>query len=111
MASASNGNSFESPNYPGKYRPLADCKWTLEGPVGESIILQFTEFDPVQILSGGRTEDASVTLAILSGKQNLTQQFFTSASNFMIVRFRSDATVDIRRTPFTSFRRRWATES
>ena len=107
----SSGDSIESPNYPGKYRPLADCKWTLEGPVGESIILQFTEFDTertfdtVQILAGGRTEDASVTLATLSGKQNLTQQFFTSASNFMIVRFRSDATVEK-----NGFRASWKTE-
>ncbi|KZS05970.1 Notch 2 [Daphnia magna] len=72
----SSGDSIESPNYPGKYRPLADCKWTLEGP----------------ILAGGRTEDSSVTLATLSGKQNLNQQPFTSASNFMIVRFRKELT-------------------
>ena len=108
---ASSGDSIESPNYPGKYRPLADCKWTLEGPVGTSIILQFTEFDTertfdtVQILAGGRTEDASVTLATLSGKQNLSSQFFTSASNFMIVRFRSDASVEK-----AGFRASWKTE-
>ena len=108
---ASSGDSIESPNYPGKYRPLADCKWTLEGPVGTSIVLQFTEFDTertfdtVQILAGGRTEDASVTLATLSGKQNLSQQFFTSASNFMIVHFRSDATVEK-----AGFRASWKTE-
>jgi len=107
----SSGDSIESPNYPGKYRPLADCKWTLEGPVGTSIVLQFTEFDTertfdtVQILAGGRTEDASVTLATLSGKQNLSQQFFTSASNFMIIRFRSDATVEK-----AGFRASWKTE-
>ena len=108
---ASSGDSIESPNYPGKYRPLADCKWTLEGPVGTSIVLQFTEFDTertfdtVQILAGGRTEDSSVTLATLSGKQNLSNQFFTSASNFMIVRFRSDATVEK-----GGFRASWKTE-
>lgn len=105
------GDSIESPNYPNKYRPLSDCKWTLEGPIGTSVMLQFTEFetektfDTVQILAGGRTEDSSVTLATLSGKQNLAQQFFKSASNFMIVRFRSDATIEK-----GGFRATWKTE-
>lgn len=108
---SSGGETIETPNYPGKYRPLADCKWTLEGPVGHAVVLQFTEFetertfDTVQIMAGGRTEHSAVTLATLSGKLNLSTQFFTSASNFMIVRFRSDATVEK-----AGFRASWKTE-
>lgn len=37
---ASSGDVVESPNYPHKYQPLADCKWTLEGPQGHNILLQ-----------------------------------------------------------------------
>ena len=36
----SSGDIIESPGYPGKYQPFADCKWTLEGPRGTNIILQ-----------------------------------------------------------------------
>ena len=51
----------ESSNYPNKYRAFSDCKWTLEGPRGTNIVLQFSNFeteknfDTVQILGGGRT--------------------------------------------------------
>lgn len=37
---ASSGDVVESPNYPHKYSPLSNCKWTLEGPQGHNILLQ-----------------------------------------------------------------------
>ena len=33
----SSGDIIESSNYPGKYAPFSDCKWTLEGPRGTNI--------------------------------------------------------------------------
>lgn len=36
----SSGDTIQSPNYPKKYDPNSDCKWTLEGPVGSRLILQ-----------------------------------------------------------------------
>ncbi|XP_045124302.1 sushi, von Willebrand factor type A, EGF and pentraxin domain-containing protein 1-like isoform X1 [Portunus trituberculatus] len=105
------GASIESPQYPKKYGPNMDCKWTLEGPVGHNIVLQFFEFDTeknfdtVQILSGGRTEDSAVSLTTLSGRQDLADRLFISASNFMILKFRTDATVEKR-----GFRASWKTE-
>jgi hypothetical protein len=47
-------------------------------------------FDTVQILGGGRTEEAATNIATLSGTLNLKDKTFTSASNFMIIKFRSD---------------------
>lgn len=64
------------------------------------LILQFQEFetektfDMVQILVGGRTEDKAVNLATLSGKQDLANRLFVSASNFMIIKFSTDASVE-----------------
>ncbi|XP_045614794.2 uncharacterized protein uif isoform X1 [Procambarus clarkii] len=107
----SSGDSIESPEYPKKYGPNMDCKWTLEGPVGHNVILQFFEFDTeknfdtVQILSGGRTEDSAVSLTTLSGRQDLTDKLFISASNFMILKFKTDASVEKR-----GFRASWKTE-
>lgn len=98
----SSGESIESPEYPKKYGPNLDCKWTLEGPIGHNVILQFSEFDTernfdtVQILSGGRTEDSAASLTTLSGRQDLTNKLFISASNFMIVKFKTDASVEKR---------------
>jgi hypothetical protein len=43
---------------------------------------------------GGRTEDKSVNLATLSGKQDLSNKLFVSASNFMIIKFSTDASVE-----------------
>lgn len=107
----SSGDKVQSPNYPSRYEPNSDCKWTLEGPVGSGMILQFAEFetepnfDTVQILAGGRTEESSVTLATLSGNQNTTSRTFVTASNLMIVKFRSDSAVEKR-----GFRASWKTE-
>lgn len=108
---ASSGDVVESPYYPHKYAPLTNCKWTLEGPQGHNILLQFQEFetertfDTVQILAGGRTEDTSINLATLSGKQDLTNRSFVSASNFMIIKFSTDASVERK-----GFRASWKTE-
>ncbi|RZF48635.1 hypothetical protein LSTR_LSTR017642 [Laodelphax striatellus] len=63
-------------------------------------MMQFQEFDTeksfdtVQILVGGRTEDKSVNLATLSGKLDLGNKSFVSASNFMIIKFSTDASVE-----------------
>ncbi|KAG8295757.1 calcium ion binding [Homalodisca vitripennis] len=108
---ASSGDVVESPNYPHKYEPLSTCKWTLEGPQGHNILLQFQEFetektfDTVQILVGGRTEDKAVSLATLSGKQDLGNKSFVSASNFMIIKFNTDGSVEKK-----GFRASWKTE-
>lgn len=109
---ASSGDVVESPNYPHKYPPFSDCKWTLEGPQGQNIVLQFQDFeteksfDTVQILVGGRTEDKSVNLATLSGKQDLSSKIYVSASNFMIIKFSTDGSVERK-----GFRAAWKTES
>lgn len=107
----SGGDVIESPNYPHKYNALSKCKWILEGPIGSNIILQFQDFetektfDTVQILVGGRTEDKSVSLATLSGREELANKPFITASNFMIVKFISDGSVERK-----GFRATWKTE-
>lgn len=74
-------------------------------------VFQFQEFeteksfDTVQILVGGRTEEKSVNLATLSGKQDLNNKLFVSASNFMIIKFSTDASVERK-----GFRASWKTE-
>ncbi|XP_059477749.1 uncharacterized protein LOC132198041 isoform X1 [Neocloeon triangulifer] len=109
--SASGGDVLESPGYPHKYSSLADCKWTLEGPSGHNILLQFQDFetergfDTVTVLAGGRTEREAAPLATLSGKQDLSTRLFVSASNFMVVKFSSDASVERK-----GFRASWKTE-
>lgn len=107
----SGGDVIESPNYPARYNALSKCKWTLEGPQGSNIILQFQDFetekifDTVQILVGGRTEDKSVPLATLSGRQDIQNKPYVTASNFMIVKFVSDGSVERK-----GFRATWKTE-
>lgn len=107
----SGGDVIESPNYPHKYGALSKCKWTLEGPQGSNIVLQFQDFDTektfdtVQVLVGGRTEEKSVSLATLSGKEDLANKPFVTASNFMIVKFTSDGSVERK-----GFRATWKTE-
>ena len=69
---------------------ISDCK-----------SLQFSKFDTekvfdtVQILGGGRTEETAVNIATLSGSlEDMETTTFTSASNFMIIKFRSDESVE-----------------
>ena len=52
------------------------------------------DFDTAQILTGGTTEESAVTIRSLSGQEDLSRSLFTAASNFMIVKFRSDASVE-----------------
>ena len=60
----------------------------------------------MQILGGGRTEDSAVNIATLSGNlEGIKDQTFVSASNFMIIKFKSDASVEKR-----GFRASWVTE-
>lgn len=107
----SGGDVIETPNFPHKYDALARCKWTLEGPQGSNIVLQFQEFDTektfdtVQILVGGRTEEKAVSLATVSGKMDLASKPFVTASNFMIVKFTTDGSIERK-----GFRATWKTE-
>ena len=102
----------ESENYPNKYKEFSDCKWTLEGPRGTNIVLQFSNFeteknfDTVQILGGGRTDDTAVNMASLSGSLDLTSKTFVSASNFMVIKFKTDGSVEK-----SGFRASWRTEA
>jgi len=96
-----NSGQVESPGNGGNYAQFSDCKWTLEGPQGTNIVLVFSKFDTekvfdtVQILGGGRTEETAVNIATLSGSlEDMETTTFTSASNFMIIKFRSDESVE-----------------
>lgn len=108
---ASSGDKVQSVNYPQRYEPNADCKWTLEGPLDAGMVLQFYEFDTerhfdqVQVLAGARTDERAFSLATFSGQLNLTSRPFVTGSNLMIVKFRSDALVERR-----GFRASWKTE-
>ncbi|CAB4057448.1 unnamed protein product [Lepeophtheirus salmonis] len=108
----SSGDIIESKNYPLKYDSLSNCKWTLEGPQGTTILLQFSEFDTeqnfdtVQILSGGRTEESAINVATLSGHLQLKDRTFVSASNFMLIKFQTDSSVEKK-----GFRASWRTET
>ena len=58
-------------------------------------------------MGGGRTEDTAVNIATLSGRgDEYTAKTFTSASNFMVIKFRSDGSVEKR-----GFRASWRTEA
>ena len=76
-----------------------------------STIFQFSEFDTeknfdtVQILGGGRTEETAVNIATLSSTLDKPNQRFVSASNFMIIKFKSDGAVEK-----GGFRGSWRTE-
>lgn len=77
---------------------LLSSEWNLKCDFG-SYKFQFSEFetekgfDTVQVLGGARTETAAVNVNTISGRLN-SSAVFTSASNFMIVKFRSDASVE-----------------
>ena len=86
----SSGDIIKSQNYPGKYQPFSDCKWTLEGPRGTNIVLQFSEFDTeknfdtVQILGGGRTDDTAVNMASLSGMYRFLSACMLFSYSFLV---------------------------
>lgn len=75
-------------------------------------MLQITEFDTeqnfdtVQILAGGKTEENSVALASLSGNQVNTSRVYVTASNHMIIKFNTDGAVEKR-----GFRASWKIET
>lgn len=77
------------------------------------MLFQFSEFDTeknfdtVQILGGGRTEETASSMASLSGSgdDKITDRIFVSASNFMVIKFRTDGSVEKR-----GFRASWRTE-
>ena len=88
------------------FRPRLDCHHHLHftlPPFQDSKpqpLFQFSQFetekvfDTVQILGGGRTEETATNIATLSGSLDLQSKSFTSASNFMIIKFRSDEAVE-----------------
>ena len=56
-------------------------------------------------MGGGRTEDTAVNIATLSGTLDTQNQRFVSASNFMVIKFKSDGGNEK-----TGFRGAWRTE-
>lgn len=106
------GEKIQSPNYPLRYDSNLNCKWQIESPLGNGIVLQITEFeteqnfDTVQILAGARTEEHSVSLATLSGSQVNTSRVYVTASNHMIIKMNTDGAIEKR-----GFRASWKTES
>ncbi|CAJ0918219.1 unnamed protein product, partial [Mesorhabditis belari] len=93
---------FATPNYPASYKGNTACRWVIESPINTRIHLEFEYFeteaneDIVTILDGGPSENASTVLASISGNKSPEELSFTSASNIIIVRFRSDALVQAR---------------
>lgn len=110
-ASSGSSDKLQSINYPQRYEPNANCKWTLEAPLEASLALQFYEFDTekhfdsVQVLAGAKTEDKAFSLASLSGRLNLSQRALATGSNLMIVKFKSDSQIERR-----GFRASWKSE-
>ncbi|XP_034843208.1 deleted in malignant brain tumors 1 protein [Mirounga leonina] len=98
--------AFSSPSYPGYYPNNAECVWEIEVNSGYRINLGFShlqlethrncDFDYVEI------SDGSLNSSNLLGKIcNDTRQIFTSSYNRMIVRFRSD--VSVQNTGFSAW--------
>ncbi|XP_064451617.1 deleted in malignant brain tumors 1 protein [Mirounga angustirostris] len=98
--------AFSSPSYPGYYPNNAECVWEIEVNSGYRISLGFShlqlethrncDFDYVEI------SDGSLNSSNLLGKIcNDTRQIFTSSYNRMIVRFRSD--VSVQNTGFSAW--------
>ncbi|CAL1543397.1 unnamed protein product, partial [Lymnaea stagnalis] len=89
-----------SVGYPEFYRANTSCKWTIEGPVGSVIEIDFTivsteaGVDEIVILGSGKSDSYSVTLGRLSG--TVSYSTFRSGNNFMIVRFTSDGVTQMR---------------
>ncbi|KAK2159263.1 hypothetical protein NP493_1730g00007 [Ridgeia piscesae] len=79
------------------YEPNSACRWTLEGPEGTRLELQFKAFnteknrDEVQVWVGGKTETTAKMVARLSGSEDLNMiPVFYSPNNYMFVKFTSD---------------------
>jgi hypothetical protein len=74
----------------------------IEGPINSRIQLKFDFFeteqhlDVVHILDGGPAENASAVIATLSGVQAVNDLVFTSSTNMIVIRFRTDALIQAR---------------
>ncbi|XP_061175426.1 uncharacterized protein LOC133184388 [Saccostrea echinata] len=91
---------IQSPNYPQNYRASQVCTWTIIGPEGSNIFLEFSSFntekdtDIVEILIGGRTESTAQSIARLSGQPSLPTIRYRSHNNYMIIRFSTDSATE-----------------
>eukprot|EP00105_Crassostrea_gigas_P024115 XP_011444257.1 PREDICTED: sushi, von Willebrand factor type A, EGF and pentraxin domain-containing protein 1 isoform X2 [Crassostrea gigas] len=96
LDTASSGR-IQSPNHPSNYLPSRVCTWTIVGPEGSNIYLEFTSFntekdtDIVEVLIGGRTESTARSVARLSGQPSLSTARYRSYNNYMIIRFSTDS--------------------
>ncbi|XP_045020100.1 deleted in malignant brain tumors 1 protein isoform X13 [Bubalus bubalis] len=103
--SSASGN-FSSPSYPGHYPNNADCVWEIQVNPGYLINLGFDtlqlethsscSYDYVEILNGPLSSNASARRIC-----HYTREIFTSYSNRLTVRFRSDGSV--RKTGFSAW--------
>ncbi|XP_070637120.1 scavenger receptor cysteine-rich domain-containing protein DMBT1 isoform X28 [Bos indicus] len=94
---SASGN-FSSPSYPGYYPNNADCVWEIQVNPGYLINLGFDSlqlethsscsYDYVEILNGPLSSNASARRIC-----RYTREIFTSYSNRLTVRFRSDGSV------------------
>ncbi|XP_033617269.1 deleted in malignant brain tumors 1 protein isoform X2 [Fukomys damarensis] len=86
--------TFSSPSYPGYYPNNALCVWQIEVRSNYSINLEFTNLQlegDVSCLDYIEIFDGSLNNSNLLGRIcNSSRQIFTSSSNRMTVRFRSD---------------------
>uniref|UniRef100_A0A7E4V9J7 Sushi, von Willebrand factor type A, EGF and pentraxin domain-containing protein 1 n=1 Tax=Panagrellus redivivus TaxID=6233 RepID=A0A7E4V9J7_PANRE len=93
---------IQSPNYPSSYRANSNCRWVVEGPINSRIQLIFESFetednqDIVTITDGGPAENASVAIDIVSGTPKIDRLAYTSSTNMLVVRFRSDSAIQAR---------------
>ncbi|XP_065923868.1 uncharacterized protein [Magallana gigas] len=96
LDTASSGR-IQSPNHPSNYQPSRVCTWTIVGPEGSNIYLEFTSFDTekdtdiVEVHIGGRTESTARSVARLSGQPSLSTARYRSYNNYMIIRFSTDS--------------------
>ncbi|XP_039093884.1 deleted in malignant brain tumors 1 protein-like, partial [Hyaena hyaena] len=98
--------TFSSPFYPGYYPNNADCVWEIEVKPGYRINLGFNSlqletnnncsFDYVEVSDGPLNSSS-----LLGRICNHTRHIFTSSYNRMIVRFRSD--ISIQNTGFSAW--------
>uniref|UniRef100_A0A0N4ZHL5 Fibropellin-1 n=1 Tax=Parastrongyloides trichosuri TaxID=131310 RepID=A0A0N4ZHL5_PARTI len=89
---------IKTPNYPSNYRANSNCKWVIQVPESFIIHLTFEDFDTeentdlVSIIDGGPAENTSIAISTISGNRKKSNDlFFTSSTNSMVIRFRSDA--------------------